>query len=189
MAYIEYILNQRPIIAAVKEPSDLEEIPSDKIAAIFVLGSDISTLSKIVDAAIKLDKLVFLHLDLVKGVAKDKYGIKYLAEEIGIDGVITTKSYLIKEAKKQDLITVQRLFILDSSAVEMGINVINKSSPDLVEVLPGIAFPYLAERLKDELEQPIIAGGLIRNNKDVDRILDFEALAISTSSKELWNWS
>lgn len=188
MAYIQYILNQRPIIAAVKEASDLDSIPTEKIAAIFILGSDIFSLSEIVDAAVELDKLVFLHLDLVKGIAKDKYGIEYLAEEVGIDGVITTKSYLIKEAKKQDLITVQRLFILDSSAVERGINVIKKSSPDLVEVLPGIAFPYLAERLKKELKQPIIAGGLIRNNKEVKRVLDNGALAISTSSKELWNY-
>ncbi|MCK8817454.1 glycerol-3-phosphate responsive antiterminator [Natroniella sulfidigena] len=186
MSYFEYILEKRPVIAAVKDLSDLEAVPKEKVAAIFILGGDIFSLPEIVAAAIELDKLVFLHIDLVKGIGKDKYGMKYLAEEVGIDGIVTTKSYLIREAKKCGLITIQRLFILDSSAFDSGISIIKSSNPDLVEVLPGLVFPHISDELTDKLEQPIIAGGLIRNQKELDFVLDSGILAVSTSSKRLW---
>ncbi|KXS45998.1 MULTISPECIES: glycerol-3-phosphate responsive antiterminator [unclassified Candidatus Frackibacter] len=188
MSYFEYILVKRPVIAAVKDLSDLHSIPEEKIAAIFVLGGDIFSLPKIVKAAVELDKLVFLHIDLMKGIGKDKYGMKYLAEEVGIDGIVTTKSYLVKEAKKYDLITIQRLFILDSSAFETGVNIIKSSKPDLVEVLPGLILPHVISDLTEALEQPIIAGGLIKNQEQLEDILKTETLAVSTSSKELWEF-
>lgn len=188
MSYFEHILEKRPVIAAVKNLSDLKSIPEEKIAAIFVLGGDIFSLPQIVDVAVELDKLVFLHIDLVKGIGKDEYGIKYLAEEIGIDGIVTTKSYLIKEAKKHDLITIQRLFLLDSSAFKTGVNIIKNSDPDLVEVLPGLILPDVVSELKEKLEKSIIAGGLIRTKEQVGKILEAGVLAISTSSEDLWEY-
>ncbi|SKA11939.1 glycerol-3-phosphate responsive antiterminator [Selenihalanaerobacter shriftii] len=188
MLYFEHILKERPVIAAVKTLKDLESIPEKKIAAIFVLGGNIFNLPKIVETAIELDKLVFLHIDLVKGIGKDKYGMKYLAEEVGIDGIVTTKNYLIKAAKKYDLITIQRLFILDSSAFETGVNIIKSSKPDLVEVLPGLILPHIISDLRQKLKLPIIAGGLIKNKEQLKNILQTEILAVSTSSKDLWEF-
>lgn len=184
--YIEKILEDNPIIAAIKDVNDLEDIPKDKIDVIFILRSKLSNLNKIVDKAMELDVLVFLHIDMVKGIGKDKEAIRYLAQEVGIDGIMTTKSYLIKMAKKENLITIQRLFMLDSESLKTGVNIVQNTEPDLIEVLPGLVVPTMIEKLDNKLDFPIIAGGLVRNKEQIQEILKKDVTAISTSEKDLW---
>ena len=185
--YIEKILEDHPIIAAIKDVDDLEQIPEDKIDVIFILRSRLSDLNEIIEKAMDLDVLVFLHIDMVKGIGKDKEAIRYLAQEIGIDGIMTTKSYLIKAAKKENLITIQRLFMLDSESLKTGVNIVKSTEPDLIEVLPGLVVPTMVDKLKEKLDIPLIAGGLVRNKDQVKEILDKDVAAISTSQKDLWN--
>ncbi|MBM7556120.1 glycerol-3-phosphate responsive antiterminator [Halanaerobacter jeridensis] len=184
--YIEKILKDHPIIAAIKDVDDLEQVPKDKIDVIFILRSRLSDLNEIIEKAMDLDVLVFLHIDMVKGIGKDKEAIRYLAQEIGIDGIMTTKSYLIKAAKKENLITIQRLFMLDSESLKTGVNIVKSTNPDLIEVLPGLVVPTMVDKLKSKLDIPIIAGGLVRNREQVSEILDKDVTAISTSQTDLW---
>jgi glycerol uptake operon antiterminator len=184
--YIEQVFDNHPIIAAIKTFDDLEEVPEYKVDVIFILRSKLSKLDKIVEKAMELDVLVFLHIDMVKGIGKDKEAIRYLAQEIGIDGIMTTKSYLIKAAKKEDLITIQRLFLLDSESLRTGVNIVKSTKPDMIEVLPGLVVPEMIERLKDKIDIPVIAGGLVRERNQVKKILKKDVIAISTSQKELW---
>ena len=184
--YIEQVFKKHPIIAAIKEHDDLEQIPEDKVDVIFILRSKLSNLREIVEKAMELDVLVFLHIDMVKGIGKDKEAIRYLAQEIGIDGIMTTKSYLIKAARKENLITIQRLFLLDSESLRTGVNIVRSTKPDLIEVLPGLVVPEMIGKLKEKLDIPVIAGGLVRNQDQVKEILKNDVIAISTSQKELW---
>ena len=41
------------------------------------------------------DCLVFLHMNLVSGVGKDAAGVEYLAKTMPLDGIVTTRNYLI----------------------------------------------------------------------------------------------
>lgn len=183
--YIEYLLEEKPIIGAVKQMEDLEQVPQEKIAVLFVLRSKLSNLNKIVEKAEELDVLFFLHMDMVKGIGNDKEAIRYLAE-IGVDGIVTTKSYLIKAAKKENLIAIQRLFLLDSESLRTGVNIINNTKPDLIEVLPGLVVPEMIETLKEKIGITIIAGGLIRSEEQVRNILAEDVVGVSTSDKKLW---
>ncbi|OCL26864.1 hypothetical protein U472_05065 [Orenia metallireducens] len=186
--YIEYVLTKQPIIAAIKDIDDLEEVPADKIDVLFILRGELSNLASLVNKAIELDTLVFLHIDMIKGIGSDKEAIKYLSQEIGVDGIVTTKSHLIKSAKKEGLITIQRLFLLDSESLRTGINIVKSTKPDFIEVLPGLVIPELIGELKQELDIPIIAGGLIKEIEQVKGLLKEDILAISTSQRELWNF-
>lgn len=183
--YIEHLLQEKPIIGAVKKIEDLEQVPQEKIAVLFVLRSKLSNLNKIVEKAEELDVLFFLHMDMVKGIGNDKEAIRYLAE-IGVDGIVTTKSYLIKAAKKENLIAIQRLFLLDSESLRTGVNIIQSAKPDLIEVLPGLVVPKMIDKLKKKIDIPIIAGGLINDVEQAEEILSTDVLGISTSNKQLW---
>jgi glycerol uptake operon antiterminator len=132
------------------------------------------------------DKLpVLLHVDLVNGLANDESGLRYVATLNGVDGVVTTRHHLAPLARKLGLMSVVRLFLQDGRAVERGLGVIEKSKPDAVEVLPGVAFLQVAERF-NHLPIPCIAGGLIRSAEVVQQILAGGCRAISTSNVELW---
>lgn len=186
MSYIEHLLRKHPMIPAVKELADLEQVCLAKNDMIFLLNAEISQLPRYVEWAEEKDKLVFLHIDLARGIGKDREGVHYLAEEVGIDGIVTTKNQLIRYAKECNLATVQRLFIVDSAAVHTGLQMIRESQPDLVEVLPGLVIPHVPQL--QELEIPVIAGGLITSEGDIKTLLESRAIGVSTTNTMLWKW-
>jgi len=51
---------------------------------------------------------------------RDASGIRFLADEIGIDGIITNQKNFITHARKLGLLTIQRVFILDSAFIKQG---------------------------------------------------------------------
>ena len=181
-------LSKRPIIAAIREFEDITVALEKKVLVIFILSGDVFDLIRVKGEIRGLDVLLFAHLDLIEGIGKDKAGIRFLKQEIGIDGILTTRSRLIKFAKKETLFTIQRLFILDSEGLGTGISVVRECSPWAVEVLPGIILPRLKVDLVKQDLPPIIAGGLIRTEKEIKEVLKSGALAISTSRKELWEF-
>ncbi|MCC3144968.1 glycerol-3-phosphate responsive antiterminator [Halanaerobium sp. Z-7514] len=187
MLYTESLLKKSPIIAAVKSLSDIQKVPKN-INAILILDADILYVEKMIDLAIQKDLLIFLHIDLFKGISRDEYGIRYLARKTGIDGIVSTKGYLIKMAKEENLIAIQRLFIIDSSAFDKTLRIIEDAEPDMIEILPGLVYPRLASKLRRKIKQPIIAGGMIKEKRDVDDILSAGAVAISSSNKSLWRY-
>ncbi len=53
---------------------------------------------------------MFMHLEKIGGLSTDRYGLEYLAKSIRPSGVISTKTNIVKNAKKMGLITIQRFF-------------------------------------------------------------------------------
>ena len=154
---------------------------------IFILGGTIFDLPGLVKEAKESGKLLFVDIDLLKGIGKDASGVRFLAKESHVDGVITTRSNLIKSIQKEGLVAVQRLFVLDSESLAGGLGVIEKSAPDAVEVLPGLILPKIMHRIRTVTSVPVIAGGLITEENEVREILDSGALGISTTSSRLFS--
>jgi glycerol uptake operon antiterminator len=51
--------------------------------------------------------------------------------------------------------------------------------------MPGI-MPKITKKMSEELEVPVIVGGLISDKDEIDNALKSGALGVSTSAKELW---
>ena len=177
---------EHPIIASIRNDSDFKYALNSKTAALFILYGDIFNLPLIMKKCKEHNKLVFLHMDLIKGVGRDREGIMYLAKKELCNGIVTTKNNLINIAKKEGLIAIQRLFLLDSAALKSGEQLIKNNTPDAVEILPGIAAPYFIKHTYKELLCPVIAGGLISDKSEIEKLLQRGVLAVSTSRKELW---
>lgn len=181
-------LGGKPIIPYLTEGVDRQ---ADVIAAaslVMIGGGELAELPALLAKLQRppFDKLpVLLHIDLVNGLANDESGLKYVATLDGVDGVVTTRHHLAPLARKLGLMCVVRLFLQDGRAVERGLAVIDKSKPDAVEVLPGVAFLQVADRF-NHLPIPCIAGGLIRTAEVVQQILAGGCRAVSTSNAELW---
>src|SRR5690625_2447673 len=126
-------------------------------------------------------------MDLIKGLKRDESSIKFLAEQIGIDGIVTTHANLIRVAKNYNLLAIQRVFNLDSASIEQGIRLINNARPDAVEILPGIAVPHIYKHIREKINQIIIAAGLIETEEEITHILKNGAQGISSSSSKLWS--
>ena len=179
------ILKHKPVIAAFRKVEDFRIEGLSNVGVLFVLGGDIFNLPTLVQQAESVKKLVFVDIDLVKGIGKDASGIRYLARESHVHGVITTKSNLINSAQKEGLISIQRIFVLDSESLTGGLNVVDKSKPDAIEVLPGLILPKIMDRIRSRSPIPVIAGGLITTPQEIQEILSSGAIGISTTSAKL----
>lgn len=180
------MLKENPIIIAVRDPRDLADAIRTQSQIIFLLTGNVFNLKKMVEICLKAGKYVFTHLDLVKGYSQDNYFIKYLKDEIKPTGIISTKNNVISRAKQENLLTVQRLFLLDSSAMDVSIESARRIKPDAIEILPGLV-PKLIKNVKSKINTPIITGGFIETPDEVCSCLLAGALSSSTSYKPLWN--
>ncbi|MFG6148036.1 glycerol-3-phosphate responsive antiterminator [Halobacillus sp. B23F22_1] len=179
-------LNQT-VLPAVKNMKDFEKLLQTSTEYIIILESRLGLLHKVVRAGQKAGKKVWVHVDLIQGLKADDYGMEFLGRVVKPDGVISTRSHVIQQAKKYKLTSVQRLFLIDSQAVEHNVSIIKKVKPDYVEVLPGIV-PGMIKEIKDQIGVPVIAGGLIRTEIETKEAIQSGASAVSTSRAELWNF-
>jgi glycerol uptake operon antiterminator len=190
-ASVSRIISQhltRSIIPYVTEGVDQHPALIAAASLIMLGGGELAELPQLLAKLSRppFEKLpVLLHIDLVNGLSNDESGLRYVATLKGIDGIITTRHHLAPVARRLGLMSVVRLFLQDGRAVERGLQVIEKSKPDAVEVLPGVAFLQVAERFRD-LPIPCIAGGLIRTPETVRQILAAGCKTISTSNVKLW---
>ncbi len=182
---IKMALNDHPIIAAVRDEQDIVAAVKSPAKIVFLLKEDINSIKEHVEYLKKHNKYVLIHFDLLSGFSKDSHALRFIAKNINIDGVITTKNNIIQEAKKMNLYTVQRLFLLDSMALESGIKSMNEMQADAVEIIPGL-MPSIIEEIVSKSNVSIITGGLIRSKNDVIQALSAGALGVSSSNKKIW---
>ena len=172
------------IIAAARSDEELLAAVGSKTEIIFMLAPNIADLKRQAQAVHKSGKKMFIHLDLAEGIGKDEYGIRF-AKEQGVDGIISTRTNIIKLAKKENLFTVQRFFAVDSQSVFTTIETAKASKADMVEIMPGTVTKVIT-KLKKELEVPIVAGGLIETAKEIEDAILCGATAVSTGKREFW---
>lgn len=179
-------LENNPIIAALHNNDSLVDAVTSQAKVIFLLSGNILQIADVVNNLKCSGKKVFVHIDLIDGLGKDFASVDYIKQKIKPHGILSTRSNLLKYGKGIGLVTIQRLFLLDSRALNSGVDIIKSYHPDFAEVLPGI-IPRGIEELKKRVHQPVIAGGMITLKEDVIQALKAGALAVSTSKKELWH--
>ncbi len=183
------VLKEKPVIAAFRDLSALRMQNLDRIGILLILGGSLFDLPSIVEAARRHAKLVFADIDLLKGIGKDAAGVRFLAQESRVDGIITTRGHLIKSAKEHRLAAIQRIFILDSESLAGSLNAVQKFSPDAVDVLPGLILPKIIQRIRLKISVPLIAAGLITHEQDISDILSAGAVGISTTDQRLFGYT
>lgn len=186
MSNFDELLIQNPVIAAIRNDSELERALESKVKVVFVLYGDIMKIEEICMRLKEKGKIIFIHLDMIEGLRGDFAGIQFIKNIAKPYGIITTKSANIKYAKQQDILVIQRLFIIDSLSLKTGIRNIQDNLPNAVEVMPGVASKIIKSILS-QVKIPIIAGGLIDCKKEIIDSLASGALAVSTTSESLWS--
>ena len=175
-------LECNPVIAAVTDEKWQQALLSPA-QVIFDLSANLLTVEEKVRQAHEAGKYVMVHMDLAEGIGRDRSGLRFLTQ-CGVDGIISTKAQLIRLAKEQGLITVQRFFALDSKGMESIEEMLRNTNPHLMEIMPGVIGKAIRRFRKSGIA--VIAGGLIETKQEVTDALGAGATAVSTGRKELW---
>lgn len=175
-----------PMVAAVREEAQLEAAIESNVDIISMMTGNLSTIDEIVKTIHSAGKYSFLHVDLIKGLANNNEAVDYLAEKVKPTGIVTTKGRLIKRAKETGLLAIQHNFIIDTQAFAMSIRSVKQNQPNAIEIMPGL-MPRVIRDLKKEIDQPLIVGGLLNCEEEIQEILDAGASAVVSGKPELWN--
>jgi glycerol uptake operon antiterminator len=178
--------NGQQVLPAVKKLKDFEKVLSTNYDYIVLLDIHIGQLHSLMQYAKMKNKKILLHADLIQGLKNDEYAAEFLCQAFKPAGLISTRGSILRIAKKKGILAIQRLFLLDTIALETSYKLAEKVKPDFIEVLPGV-IPHLIKEVNEATGIPIIAGGLLRTEEEVEQVLQAGAIAVTTSRKNLWS--
>lgn len=181
---LEFFENE-PIIAAVKSEEQLTRAIESDCNVIFLLFGNICNISSLVKRVADAGKHAMVHVDLINGLAPKEIAADFIRTYTCADGVISTKPQLLRHAREVGLVTVLRVFVLDSMALDNIDKLRMACNPDIIELVPGIV-PKVIKLVKSLYRTPVIAGGLIRDKEDTMSALSAGAMSISTSCEAAW---
>ncbi len=175
------------IISSIKNDESLEKVLTLNNKVVFVLYGNILNISKIVKKLKEKNKTVFINIDLIDGFSNKDVITEFIKKETLADGILSSKPSIIKAANKSGLLTIQRIFLIDSFSYFNLTKIVKDSKPDAVEIMPGV-MPKVVSWVKKDIIQPVICGGLICHEEDIDSILGVGADAVSTTNINLWSY-
>ena len=178
---------QSKMIGAVANFKQLDKAVKykDKLACVFVLFGNINNLKMIVGQLKDEGIECYIHIDKIGSLKVDDYAFKFIRNNVGADGIVTTKAGYIKKAKNVGLKVVQRSFVVDNRMLDMVLAGLSKQKPDYLEIMPAIT-SYLIPEIRKAHDMDIIAGGLVDYPKVFDDALSDGASFVSTSNVEMW---
>lgn len=174
-----------PIIAAVKDERQLERALCTDCEIVFFLFGSVCDICAMVERVKAAGKMAFVHLDLTQGLAAKEVAADFIREFAHADGVISTRPQLVRRAKAIGLLTVLRIFLVDSISLDSLRRQVDACEPDLIEIMPGV-MPKVVQRVCRTAGVPVITGGLIADREDAMAALSAGALCISTTCETLW---
>lgn len=173
------------ILPAIRSMKDFDKMLETSFQYGVFLDIHVGMLKSVFEYARNHNRKMFLHIDLIHGLSSDEYAAEYICQEIKPYGIISTKGSVIKKARQKGIYATQRMFVIDSSAMNRSIELIHKTDPDFIEVLPGV-IPKIIKEIKEKTGKPIFAGGLIETIEEVEEAIEAGATAITTSDRSLW---
>ncbi|MFA5675736.1 MAG: glycerol-3-phosphate responsive antiterminator [Christensenellales bacterium] len=184
-SFIEDICDN-PVIAAAQSREALEAALAFGVSNIILLGTDIFSAKACVDAAKSAGSRIFLHMDLIDGLASGSRALDYVYSSMEPSGIISTHTSLIKYAREQGIFCIQRFFAVDSASLGDAVRTAARIKPSMAELMPGI-IPGVIQRFTQAVDIPVIAGGLITQRQEAVAALSAGAVGISTSCRDLWH--
>lgn len=177
-------LQENPIIAAVRDDQGLNRSLEADVQTVFVLYGDICNIGTIVQRIKQAGKIAIVHADLINGLSGKEIAADFLHSSTQADGIISTRTNTLQRAKELGMITIFRVFVIDSMALDSLLGVKNLR-PDAIDILPGL-MPGIIRKVRTVTGLPVLTGGLITEKQEVLQALEAGALAISSTSPAVW---
>jgi glycerol uptake operon antiterminator len=127
---------------------------------------------------------VYVNVDHIDGISPDKAGLRYLAAQLHITGIVSSNARILAQARSFDLETVQRIFAVDSTGLEVALESVDSQHVDLLDISPALVIPYVVAQTP--LHLPFIGTGFISTPQQVQKVLRAGAVGVTVSRPELW---
>ncbi|QVQ53423.1 glycerol-3-phosphate responsive antiterminator [Spiractinospora alimapuensis] len=180
------ILADEPVVASVKNAEDLDVVLRSECRVVFLLYGTLLDLPDLVRTLKDAGRIVLVNVDLLDGFAAKDVTVRFIAERTAADGILSSKASLVRAARECGLLSVHRFFLIDSISYRNLVPQLRSSQAECVEILPGCV-PRVISWVVDDIDVPLIAGGLVCDRDDVYAALKAGAAAVASSNHDIWS--
>ncbi len=160
------------------------DIPASK--TIFLRHCNLFEMAPLLEHAHQRRYAFYVNIDHIDGIHADSAGLRYLARQLHITGVLSSNPRTLALAKDFELETIQRIFTVDSTGLDVTLDTVDIRCVDLLDIAPALVVPHIITHLASPLPLPFTASGLISTFKQVKAITDAGAVAVAVTKSELW---
>ena len=162
----------------------LRTLDAPQITTIVLRHCNLLDLRPLLDHAFAREVAVYVNVDHIDGIHPDNAGLRFLAHQLHIAGIVSSNPRILTLGKSFELETIQRLFAVDSTGLETALESIDSHHVDLLDISPALVIPYVVSHTV--LPLPFIGSGLISTLQQVQSVLRAGALRVTTARSELY---
>lgn len=177
------------IIPSVRKYKHLDKALACPSEYLLLSEANIGNLQSLIGKCHQGGKKVLVHLELLGGFKPDQAGIALLKNYYRVDGVISSNLSALRYAKKEGLLTIFRVLLIDSRSLDHSIDIVKHNPLDAIEILPAEYACQCLELISRNLngcEVVFIAGGFVKRKHLVEKIFHAGFKGITTSEPGLW---
>jgi len=157
-----------------------------QIRAIFLRHCNLFEFVALLESAQRCGCSVYVNIDHIDGIHADNAGLRYIAERLHITGIVSNHPKVLSIGKQFGLETIQRIFAVDSTGLEMALESVDTACVDILDFSPALVVPYMIPQLKSSFPLPFMASGLLYTPEHLDAVLQTGVCAVAVSRPELW---
>ena len=179
------VSDRQKIIPVIENRTEfLRALNAPQISTVLLRHCNLLDLKPIIDHAFEHEVAVYVNVDHIDGIHPDSAGLRFLAHQLHIAGIVSSNPRILALAKGFELETIQRLFAVDSTGLETALESIDSHHVDLLDISPALVIPYVVSHTV--LPLPFIGSGLISTLQQVQSVLRAGALRVTTARSELY---
>lgn len=111
------MISNNTIIPSIRKYKYFEKALSCQSEYVLLSEANIGNLQSLIGKCHQSGKKVLVHLELLGGFKPDQAGINLLKNYYKVDGVISSNLSALRYAKKEGLLTVYRVLLIDSRSL------------------------------------------------------------------------
>jgi len=179
------VSDRQKIIPVIESRMEfLRALDAPQISTIVLRHCNLLDLRPLLDHAFEREVAVYVNVDHIDGIHPDSAGLRFLAYQLHIVGIISSNPRILTLGKGFELETIQRLFAVDSTGLETALESVDSHHVDLLDISPALVIPYVVSHTV--LPLPFIGSGLISTLQQVQSVLRAGALRVTTARSELY---
>ncbi len=122
------MISNNTIIPSIRKYKYFEKALSCQSEYVLLSEANIGNLQSLIGKCHQSGKKVLVHLELLGGFKPDQAGINLLKNYYKVDGVISSNLSALRYAKKEGLLTVYRVLLIDSRSLDQSLDIVKEGA-------------------------------------------------------------
>jgi glycerol uptake operon antiterminator len=178
---------QHRVVPVVESRSQfVQALEASHIQAMLLRHCNLFEFAVLIENAHRSGCSIYVSIDHIDGIHPDAAGLQYIAERMHVAGIVSNHAKVLALGKQYGLETIQRIFAVDSTGMEIALESVDSAYVDMLDFSPTLVLPHIIPALRTSLQLPFMASGLVYTNAQLQAVLRTGVRAIAVSRPELW---